>query len=155
MKEKFYRSRGISSLFVTKSPKRAFFLCYYKSGRKEYFLCKQRKISKTMKERIYTMSSIKINQENLKSLIENNESVLLDFYADWCGPCRMVGPIVEEIAVENPDIAVGKINVDEEGELAAEYGVFSIPTLVVIKDGEVVSRSVGAKPKEQILALIK
>ena len=101
------------------------------------------------------MSSIKINKENFESVIKNNESVLLDFYAEWCGPCRMVGPIIEEIASENPDIAVGKINVDEESELAARYGVFSIPTLVVIKGGELVKRSVGAKPKEQILELIK
>lgn len=101
------------------------------------------------------MSSIKINKENFESVIKNNESVLLDFYAEWCGPCRMVAPIIEEIASENPDIAVGKINVDEESELAARYGVFSIPTLVVIKGGELVKRSVGAKPKEQILELIK
>ena len=101
------------------------------------------------------MSSIKINKENFESVIKNNESVLLDFYAEWCGPCRMVGPIIEEIASENPDIAVGKINVDEESELAARYGVFSIPTLVVIKGGELFKRSVGAKPKEQILELIR
>lgn len=101
------------------------------------------------------MSSIKINKENFESVIKSNEIVLLDFYAEWCGPCRMVGPIIEEIASENPDIAVGKINVDEESELAARYGVFSIPTLVVIKGGELVKKSVGAKPKEQILELIK
>ena len=101
------------------------------------------------------MSSIKINKENFESVVKNNESVLLDFYAEWCGPCRMVGPILEEIARENPDITVGKINVDEESELAARFGVFSIPTLVVFKNGDPVNKSVGAKPKEQILALIK
>ena len=101
------------------------------------------------------MSSIKINKENFESVVKTNESVLLDFYAEWCGPCRMVGPILEEIARENPDITVGKINVDEESELAARFGVFSIPTLVVFKNGDPVNKSVGAKPKEQILALIK
>ena len=101
------------------------------------------------------MAAIKINKDNFESVIKSNESVLLDFYADWCGPCRMVAPIIEEIANENPDIAVGKINVDEENELAARFGVFSIPTIVAIKGGEVISKSVGAKPKAQLIALIK
>ena len=101
------------------------------------------------------MAAIKINKDNFESVIKSNESVLLDFYADWCGPCRMVAPIIEEIANENPDIAVGKINVDEENELAARFGVFSIPTIVAIKRGEVISKSVGAKPKAQLIALIK
>ena len=101
------------------------------------------------------MSSLKVNKSNIESIIKENEVVLLDFYAEWCGPCRMVGPIIEEIANENPDIAVGKINVDEESELAAEYGVYSIPTLAVIKNGELVSKSVGAKPKAAILSLVK
>ena len=79
---------------------------------------------------------------------------MLDFYADWCGPCRMVGPIIEEIAEENPDILVGKINVDEEQELAAAFSVMSIPTLVVLRNGEVVNKSMGAKPKAAILSML-
>ena len=86
--------------------------------------------------------------------LNSDKPVLLDFYADWCGPCRMVGPIVEEIAGERSDIKVGKINVDEQSELAAQFGVMSIPMLAVIKNGEVVNRSVGARPKEQILAML-
>ena len=81
--------------------------------------------------------------------------VLLDFYAEWCGPCRMVSPLIEEIAVENPQYMVGKINVDEDLELAREFGVASIPMLVVMKDGKIVNRSVGAKPKSQILAMLQ
>ena len=80
--------------------------------------------------------------------------MLLDFYADWCGPCRMVSPIVDEIAEERADIKVGKINVDEESELAERFGIFSIPALVVIKDGKIVNQSVGARPKAQILAML-
>ena len=79
---------------------------------------------------------------------------LLDFYADWCGPCRMMAPVVEQIANERSDILVGKVNVDEEPELAQRFGVFSIPTIVALKDGAVVNQSVGARPKEQILALL-
>lgn len=96
-----------------------------------------------------------INKENFQNEVLNSDKpVLLDFYADWCGPCRMVGPIVEEIAGERSDIKVGKINVDEQSELAAQFGVMSIPMLAVIKNGEVVNRSVGARPKEQILAML-
>ena len=80
--------------------------------------------------------------------------VVVDFWAPWCGPCRMVGPVMEEIAAEHPNIKVGKINVDEQPELARQFRVMSIPTLVVMKNGEVVGRSVGAKPKEQILAML-
>ena len=80
--------------------------------------------------------------------------VVVDFWAPWCGPCRMVGPVMEEIAAEHPNIKVGKINVDEQPELARQFRVMSIPTLVVMKNGEVVNRSVGAKPKEQILTML-
>lgn len=102
------------------------------------------------------MSAIVINKNNFQSeVMKSDKPVLLDFWAPWCGPCRMVGPIVEEIACENPDIKVGKINVDEEQELAQQFGVMSIPSLFVIKDGRVVEQSVGAKPKAQILKMVK
>ena len=100
------------------------------------------------------MSAIKVNMSNFEEIKNSQKPVLLDFYADWCGPCRMVGPIIEEIANERDDIVVGKINVDEEEELAGKFGVFSIPTLVVMKDGKVVSQEAGAKPKNLILAMI-
>ena len=100
------------------------------------------------------MAVVKVTQENFEEVINSKSVVLLDFYADWCGPCRMVGPIVEEIANEREDITVGKINVDEEGELAEAFGVVSIPTLVVMKDGKVASQSAGARPKAQILAML-
>lgn len=100
------------------------------------------------------MSVISVNTENFETVKDTDKTVLLDFYADWCGPCRMVSPLVDEIAEENPDVVVGKINVDEQGSLASQFGVMSIPTLIVMKNGEVVSRSSGAKPKAQILAMI-
>ena len=101
------------------------------------------------------MSVLTIHKDNFESEVLHSEKpVLLDFWASWCGPCRMVGPIVDEIASERSDIKVGKINVDEEQELAIRYGVMSIPTLLVIKDGQVVNQSVGARPKAQILALL-
>lgn len=101
------------------------------------------------------MSVIKINKNNFQhEVINSNKPVLLDFYADWCGPCRMVGPIVDEIAEERADIKVGKINVDEESELAERFGIFSIPALVVIKNGKIVNQSVGARPKAQILDML-
>lgn len=101
------------------------------------------------------MSVIKINKENFKNEVLNSDKpVLLDFYADWCGPCRMVGPVVSEIADERNDIKVGKINVDEQSELAAQFGVMSIPTLVVIKDGKIVNKAVGARPKDDILDML-
>ena len=102
------------------------------------------------------MSAMNINKNNYhKEVIESEKPVLLDFWAPWCGPCRMVVPIVEEIARENPDIKVGKINVDEEIELAKEYGVMSIPSLFVIKNGEIVNKAVGARSKQQLLAMVK
>ena len=101
------------------------------------------------------MSVIQINKGNFASeVLNSNKPVLLDFYADWCGPCRMVGPIVSEIANERGDVKVGKINVDEQGALAQEFGVMSIPTLVVIKDGQPANKAVGAMPKANILALL-
>ena len=100
------------------------------------------------------MAYVKVTKENFREVVSSDKPVLLDFYADWCGPCRMVGPIVEEIANEHPEYVVGKINVDEEGALAQEFGVMSIPTLVVMKDGKVVRQVAGARPKGQILALL-
>lgn len=101
------------------------------------------------------MSVIKINKNSFEEVMKSEKKVLLDFYADWCGPCRMVSPLVDEIADENSQYLVGKINVDQEPELAQTFGVSSIPTLVVMKDGKVVSQSVGAMPKPQILAMLE
>ena len=101
------------------------------------------------------MSVIKINNENFDSIKNEKKTVLIDFYADWCGPCRMVDPVIDEIAKEREDVVVGKVNVDEESELAGEFGVFSIPTLVVMKDGKVVSQATGARPKASILAMLE
>ncbi len=101
------------------------------------------------------MSALKITKENFEiEVLNSDKPVLLDFWASWCGPCRMVSPIVDEIADEHPEIRVGKINVDEESELATEFKVMSIPSIFVIKDGEVVNSSVGAKTKNQILDMI-
>ena len=100
------------------------------------------------------MSVIKIDKSNFESVISGSEPVLLDFYAEWCGPCRMVSPIVEEIAREHPEYVVGKINVDDEPELASKYGVFSIPSFLVMKEGKVRNRLSGARPKEKILELL-
>ena len=101
------------------------------------------------------MSVIHINKNNFRNEILNSEMpVLLDFWAPWCGPCRMVSPIVDEIAAERGDIKVGKVNVDEQPELAAQFGVMSIPTLAVMKGGKVVNQIVGARPKAQILAML-
>lgn len=101
------------------------------------------------------MSAVKIDKNNFQNEVLNAQKpVLLDFWAPWCGPCRMVGPILEEIAAEREDILVGKINVDEQPELAGRFGVMSIPTLVVMKDGKVVNQAVGARPKAHILAML-
>ncbi|WP_295753304.1 thioredoxin [uncultured Oscillibacter sp.] len=101
------------------------------------------------------MSVLNIHQANFQQeVLRSDKPVLLDFWAAWCGPCRMAAPIVEEIAAQRPDIKVGKINVDEQPELAGRFGVMSIPTLVVMRDGKVVRQSVGAQPKERILAML-
>ena len=101
------------------------------------------------------MSVITITKDNFKQeVLESREPVLLDFWADWCGPCRMVAPVLEEIAGERTDIRVGKVNVDEQPELASEFGIMSIPTLVVMREGKAAAKSVGALPKEEILAML-
>ena len=101
------------------------------------------------------MAIVTITKDNLLDLAHSEKPVLIDFWAPWCGPCRMVAPIVEEIAAEREDIIVGKINVDNEPELAMQFGVSSIPTLVVLKNGEVVHQMAGARPKPQILKLLE
>ena len=101
------------------------------------------------------MSVLSVNKENFDSVKNSEKTVLLDFYADWCGPCRMVAPIVEQIAQENPQYLVAKVNVDDNPELAKAYGVVSIPTLIVMKNGEVVQKAIGAKPKAQILEMLE
>ena len=101
------------------------------------------------------MSVMNISKANFtEEVIHSTRPVLLDFWAPWCGPCRMVGPVVEEIAAERPDIKVGKVNIDEQPELAGRFGIMSIPTLMVMKDGRVVNQAMGARPKSQILALL-
>lgn len=101
------------------------------------------------------MSAVNINKTNFETEVMNSEKpVLLDFWAPWCGPCRMVGPVVDEIAAERGDLKVGKVNVDEQPELAGRFGVMSIPTLVVVKNGRVTNQAVGARPKAQILAML-
>lgn len=101
------------------------------------------------------MSVLNIHSENFENeVMKSEKTVLLDFWASWCGPCRMVGPIVDEIAEERTDIKVGKVNVDEQQKLAAKFEIMSIPTLIVLKEGKVIRRSVGAKNKNEILAML-
>jgi thioredoxin 1 len=101
------------------------------------------------------MSAVHITKENFQELVVNAEKkVLVDFWAPWCGPCRMVLPVVEEIAEEREDILVGKINVDEQPELANQFGVMTIPTLIVFENGQEAIRSVGAKNKKAILSMV-
>ena len=101
------------------------------------------------------MSAMQVNKNSFQDEVLNSDKpVLVDFWASWCGPCRMVAPILEEIAAERSDVKVCKINVDEEPELASRYKVMSIPTLLVVKEGQVVNQAVGARPKSQILSLL-
>ena len=101
------------------------------------------------------MSAININKNNFQNEVMNSDKpVLLDFWAPWCGPCRMVVPIVEESARERSDIKVGKVNVDEQPELASQFGVMSIPTLIVMKNGKIVNQAMGERPKNAILGML-
>ena len=100
------------------------------------------------------MALIKVTKENFEEIKASEKPVLIDFYADWCGPCRMVAPIVNKIADEHSEYVIGKVNVDEEGELAKEFGVMSIPTLVVLKGGQLVNKAIGSKNEAQILQLL-
>lgn len=101
------------------------------------------------------MKAIIINKNNFNEMSNNEKPLLLDFYANWCGPCKMLSPIIDEIAEERDDIIVGKVNVDAEPELAEKFNVFSIPTLVIMKDGEILHQSAGARPKAQIIELLE
>ena len=102
------------------------------------------------------MSVLKVNKENFATEVLNAQgTVLVDFFADWCEPCKMLSPVIDEIAEEQTELKVCKVNVDDEPELASRYGVMSIPTLVVIRDGKEVNKSVGVVSKEEILALVK
>ncbi len=133
----------------------SFFVCVIKSRNTGYTYGKirsQKKINLRKKED--TMSVIKVTKQNFESVKASDKRVLLDFYADWCGPCRMVSPLVDQIADEHPEYVVGKINVDESPELASRFGVVSIPTLVVLDGGEIKTVATGARPKPAILALL-
>lgn len=102
------------------------------------------------------MSAITINKHNFQEEILNSDkNVLIDFFADWCGPCQRVSPVIDEIARENPDIKVGKINVDEQPELASRFRVYTIPSLFVFKNGQVIEQAVGVQSKEHLLAMVK
>lgn len=101
------------------------------------------------------MSVIEITKDNFDLVKQTDKKILLDFYADWCGPCRMVSPFVDQIATEKPQYFVGKINVDNEPELASAFGISTIPTLVVMKDGVIVRQTSGARPKADILAMLE
>ena len=102
------------------------------------------------------MSAISINKNNFhEEVLNSSQSVLVDFFADWCGPCQRVQPVIDEIARENPDIKVGKINVDEQPELASKFRVYTIPALFVFKDGQVIQQAIGVQSKQQLLAMVK
>lgn len=117
---------------------------------------KLEEISKGKSKEGKQVEVIKVTSKNFKQeVLESNKTVLIDFYADWCGPCKMLSPIVDEVAEENEDIKVVKINIDEVQDIAVEYQIMSIPTLVVIKNGKEVNRSVGVIDKSEILELVK
>lgn len=102
------------------------------------------------------MAELTITQTNFKSeILESKKTALVDFWAPWCGPCKMLGPVIAEIAEEHPEFTVGKVNVDDEPDLAQQFGVMSIPFLAVFKDGKLVTSSVGVQPKESILDMLK
>ena len=101
------------------------------------------------------MSVLHVNNRNFESVKASDKPVLLDFFATWCGPCRMLAPIIDELGEEHPEYVIGKVNVDEEPQLAEQFGVVSIPTLVVLRNGEVAAQSVGARPKAQILEMLE
>jgi len=101
------------------------------------------------------MPTMTITKDNFsQEVLQSKEPVLLDFWAPWCGPCRMLGPIIEQVSEERPDVKVGKVNVDEQPQLAAQFGIASIPTTIVFKDGNIINHSVGAMPKNSILAML-
>ena len=101
------------------------------------------------------MKVLHVNKDNFhKEVLNSEKPVLLDFFASWCGPCRMVGPILDEIAKEREDIKVCKVDIDEQPELASRYRIMSVPTLMVLKEGRIVEQSIGARPKHQILAMV-
>ena len=102
------------------------------------------------------MSIVKLTTENFEQeVLQSDRTVLVDFYADWCGPCKMMSPVIDEIAAERADVKVGKLNIDEEMEVAQKYGVMSIPTFLVFKNGEAVQKDMGAKPKAAVLEMLK
>ncbi len=102
------------------------------------------------------MAVLKVTKDVFESQVKTSDKVvMLDFYADWCGPCNMVAPLVAELAEENPDCCIGKVNVDDEPDLASQFGVTTIPTLVILNRGEVVRKSIGALPKEKLVAFLK
>lgn len=101
------------------------------------------------------MATLKVNREKFEELKNQDKVVLLDFYADWCNPCRMLAPVLEQLSQEHPEYIIGKINVDDEPELSQAFGVVSIPMLVVMRDGKVVEKTVGARPKGQLLSMLE
>ena len=116
--------------------------------------CSSATVEETKKEES-VMNVVHVNKDNFQEVVLNSDkTVLLDFWASWCGPCRMIAPALEEIAAEREDVLVCKVNVDEESELAMQFGVTSIPLLVVMEDGKIINQSVGVKPKSAILDLL-